>query len=122
MGVLAVMPYHLNVFEFHRAFDVATNQPLSSRAARSPHPPPREECEELGRAVDAVKLAATPVAKVEAVADLLKELADVQYTVTGFALTFGLPLGEAFPANSCEQHEQAWPRWSPHLARGTGRC
>lgn len=29
-------------------------------------------------------------------ADLLKELADLQYVVSGFAVTFGLPLEEAF--------------------------
>ena len=56
-------------------------------------------CEEFDEFVEEVHLAYNALADGEPItnkANLLKELADLQYVVSGFAAVFGLPLSTAF--------------------------
>ena len=72
-----------------------------------------EELHELNDAVNLYQEAATP-ARLE---NVLKELADVQYTLSGFASTFGLPLDAAFR----RVHNSNLTKVNPLVKNGDGK-
>ena len=89
--------YELKVREFHTAFDGLTDQPLSERLLQLRKSllseEVRELCVEIDNVVTELKTGKPAPATLAA---LLKEMADVQYVLSGMAVTFGLPLEEAF--------------------------
>ena len=85
--------YRAEVAAFHRAMGIPTDRPLGDRELQTLRLGLlREELEELEAAVRAHLEAPDAVTA----GALLKELADLQYVLTGYAVTFGLPLEEAF--------------------------
>ena len=66
--------------------------------------------EEVSEVHDAItQLAKSKTETVDLVAHLLKELADVQYTLSGFCATFGLNLDDAF----VRVHESNMTKFKP---------
>ncbi len=91
------------VYEFHRAFGIAIDEPkvgakaLELLALRLRLL--KEEFEEVEEAVDFLTVAIPSMdPKTVAIywANLLKELSDLRYVTYGFGLSFGLPMEEAF--------------------------
>ena len=78
-----------------------------------------EETDEVGEAVDSVYLAmqAGERPSKEEVAHLLKELADLQYVLSGFAVAFGLPLqaavDEVHESNMTKIGDDGMAKYSP---------
>lgn len=88
------------VAEFHRAMQVSVADPLTPDLLALRLRLLNEEVAELAESV-ALYLAQREKGRTDADvaaerAHMLKELADVQYVVSGFAVTFGLPLEAAF--------------------------
>mgnify|MGYP006090135215 CR=1 FL=1 len=66
--------------------------------------------EEIGEVHDAItQIAKSKTETVDQVAHLLKELADVQYTLSGFCATFGLNLDDAY----MRVHESNMSKFQP---------
>ncbi|MEA1938220.1 MAG: nucleoside triphosphate pyrophosphohydrolase family protein [Pseudomonadota bacterium] len=86
------------VHAFHAAMDIHRNEPLTVDLLRFRQRLMAEETREMVDDVDKlcalIETGATPTA--QDIAPLLKELADIQYVLSGFAVTFGLPLENAF--------------------------
>ena len=81
------------VEDFHQAMGLPVDGSLTDRGLQALRLGLlREELEELEEAVHAYQESPDP----SRAGALLKELADLQYVVTGYAVTFGLPLEEAF--------------------------
>lgn len=81
------------VEDFHQAMGLPVDGSLTDRGLQALRLGLlREELEELEEAVQAYQESPDP----SRAGALLKELADLQYVVTGYAVTFGLPLEEAF--------------------------
>jgi predicted HAD superfamily Cof-like phosphohydrolase len=88
------------VAEFHRAMEVSVADPLTHDLLALRLRLLNEEVAELAESV-AIYLGQREKGRSDADlaaerAHMLKELADVQYVVSGFAVTFGLPLEAAF--------------------------
>lgn len=86
------------VKEFHVATNSAVGLPFSAEMIQLRGALISEEAEEVLEELDALDFlySINEEANVNAVASLLKELADLQYVLSGTAVAFGLPLDEAF--------------------------
>ena len=90
---MSTNPYTQAVREFHTVFGAASDRRLSDQALLAARLRfIDEEVAELKQAV--AEMSATPTTATTAM--MMRELADVLYVVTGFAVAFGLPLEDAF--------------------------
>lgn len=90
--------YEKKAAEFHRAFGVDVDKPMTADRLRLRRDLLAEEMRELFVEMDA---AIAALERGEAIPravslNLLKEAADVQYVLSGMAVTFNLPLSEAY--------------------------
>lgn len=86
------------VQEFHSAFGSAISQPLSPELLKLRFNLIREESDELLDEIERIEIGLEDGFSVteENIGPLLKEMADLQYVLSGLAVTFGLPLEQAF--------------------------
>lgn len=86
------------VKEFHSAFGSAIDQPLSPELLKLRFNLIREESDELLDEIERIEIGLDDGFSVteENIGPLLKEMADLQYVLSGLAVTFGLPLEQAF--------------------------
>lgn len=86
------------VSEFHKAFGQDVDKEMNSRNLKLRHGLIYEEYEELKDefAAALADLAQYGEVKPKTKERMLKELADLQYVISGMAVTFGLPLQVAF--------------------------
>lgn len=90
--------YERKVRAFHQAFgqqidEVLTPELLALRKVLIAEEV-RELFEEIDKSIAALQ-AGTPIAQ-ETYLNMLKEMADIQYVLSGMAVTFGLPLQQVF--------------------------
>lgn len=90
--------YENKLKECHSAMECAINEPLSSELLDLRYKLLDEELSELKIEIDNLQqeLKTTGKTTTQTRSKLLKELADLQYVLTGMATSFGLPLEEAF--------------------------
>lgn len=90
--------YEDKVQECHHAMECAINEPLSVELLELRYKLLNEELSELKAEIDTLCLElkeqgqTTPQTR----GKMLKELADLQYVLSGMAISFGLPFEEAF--------------------------
>lgn len=86
------------VKEFHKAFEAPINVPMSDTHLELRYKLLFEEFTELKEEVAAAMadIASYGVVKKKTKERMLKEMADLQYVLSGMAVTFGLPLQVAF--------------------------
>lgn len=91
-------PYEAKVQAFHQALDLHIDVPFTPDLLVLRKKLLEEEMHELTAEIDKAgnELAAGGKISVETRAALLKELADLQYVLSGTAVTFGLPAQTAF--------------------------
>jgi predicted HAD superfamily Cof-like phosphohydrolase len=91
-------PYEKKVRFFHEALGLANDAELSPALLDLRKKLLLEEMKELEQEIDnsIAELAQKGAVSKKTKANLLKEMADVQYVLSGMAATFGLPLEEAF--------------------------
>lgn len=85
--------YERKVREFHLAFDIEVDKPMTAERLDFRKRLIAEEVEELYAEIDKAKaeIAADGAVTRETMAAMMKEMADVQYILSGMAVTFGLP-------------------------------
>lgn len=85
--------YERKVREFHLAFDIDVDKPVTAELLDFRKRLIAEEVEELFADIDKAKaeMAAGGSVSRETLAAMLKEMADVQYILSGMAVTFGWP-------------------------------
>jgi predicted HAD superfamily Cof-like phosphohydrolase len=89
--------YEKKVHDFHMATDGVADRPLSAELLLLRKTLISEEVKELFQEIDlAVAEMQKGSLKQETVGNLLKEMADVQYVLSGMAVTMGLPMQEVF--------------------------
>lgn len=89
--------YEQKTHDFHQATDGVLGKPLSAELLTLRKTLIAEEVKELFHEIDqAVAEMQKGTLKQETVANLLKEMADVQYVLSGMAVTMGLPMREVF--------------------------
>lgn len=90
--------YEDKVKECHRAMECPIDAPLTTELLDLRYKLLAEELGELKIEIDTLKqeLQNTGQTMVETKARMLKELADLQYVLSGMAVSFGLPLEETF--------------------------
>lgn len=90
--------YEDQVLECHKAFGVAEHKPFSADLLKLRKTLIAEEAKELFDEIDCAlaevneKKAVSP----ETFERMMKEIADLQYVLSGMVVTFGLPMQEAF--------------------------
>lgn len=90
--------YEKKVLEFHTAFGGDIDRPFSGPLLELRKSLLNEETRELAAEIDRAAAELRDNGKVSpaTLAALLKEMADVQYVLSGMAVTFGLPVEEVF--------------------------
>ena len=90
--------YEDKVKDFHVAMECDINSPLSTDLLELRYKLLKEELDELRAEIDNIRheLKNSGTSSTSARSKLLKELTDLQYVLSGMAITFGLPLEEAF--------------------------
>lgn len=90
--------YEEQVEEFHRVMELPLNSAFTKELLVLRRRVLEEEVKELFQEVDASLEAIEKGEEIPKAVrtNMLKELADVQYALTGFSLTFGLPTTEVF--------------------------
>ncbi len=90
--------YERKVREFHLAFDIGVDLPMTPELLAFRKKLIGEEVEELYAEIDkaSAELEAGGRVSRETLAAMMKELADVQYILSGMMVTFGLPADHAF--------------------------
>lgn len=90
--------YERKVAEFHRVLEADIDRPLSAELLALRKTLLAEEMRELFDEIDAAIAAlqsGQPVSR-ETQLNMMKEMADVQYVLSGMAVTFGLPADKVF--------------------------
>jgi len=90
--------YERKVRDFHLAFDIGVDMPITSDLLAFRKKLIGEEVEELYAEIDkaCVEIAAGGSITRETLAAMMKELADVQYILSGMVVTFGMPADRVF--------------------------
>ena len=90
--------YEDKVRECHQAMECAINEPLTSDILKLRYRLLAEELNELKTEMDTLcqELGETGKTSLATKTRMLKELADLQYVLSGMAVSFNLPLEEAF--------------------------
>ena len=90
--------YEDKVKVFHQAMECAIDEPLSTNTLELRYKLLNEELTELKTEMDTLcqELHTTGITQPETKARMLKELTDLQYVLSGTAVSFNLPLEEAF--------------------------
>lgn len=90
--------YEEKLKECHRAMECAIDEPLSAETLQLRYKLLNEELGELKTEIDTLcqELQTTGTTSVTTRAHMLKELSDLQYVLSGMAVSFNLPLEEAF--------------------------
>ena len=90
--------YEQKLRECHKAMECAIDEPLSAKTLQLRYKLLDEELNELKIEIETLcqELQTTGNTKVETRARMLKELSDLQYVLSGMAVSFNLPLEEAF--------------------------
>ena len=90
--------YEEKLRECHKAMECALNEPLSADTLELRYKLLKEELDELKIEMDTLcqELHTTGTNKIETKTRMLKELSDLQYVLSGTAVSFNLPLEEAF--------------------------
>jgi predicted HAD superfamily Cof-like phosphohydrolase len=90
--------YEAKVRDFHVATGSAVDEPFSKELLELRGKLLAEEMKELAHEIEQSIAELTQQGKVtrETKANLMKEMADVQYVLSGMAVTFGLPLDQVF--------------------------
>ncbi len=90
--------YEDKLRECHKAMECAVDEPLSVDTLKLRYKLLNEELEELKVEIDALcqELEETGTTQTETRAKMLKELSDLQYVLSGMAVSFNLPLEDAF--------------------------
>ena len=90
--------YEQKLRECHKAMECAIDEPLSAETLQFRYKLLDEELNELKIEIETLcqELQTTGTTMVETRARMLKELSDLQYVLSGMAVSFNLPLEEAF--------------------------
>ena len=90
--------YENKLRECHKAMECAIDEPLSAETLQLRYKLLDEELNELKIEIETLcqELQTTGTTMVETRARMLKELSDLQYVLSGMAVSFNLPLEEAF--------------------------
>lgn len=90
--------YERKVRDFHLAFDIGVDMPITSDLLAFRKKLIGEEVEELYAEIDKARaeIAAGGSITRETLAAMMKELADVQYILSGMVVTFGMPADRVF--------------------------
>lgn len=90
--------YERKVRDFHLAFDIGVDMPITSDLLAFRKKLIGEEVEELYAEIDkaCAEIAAGGSITRETLAAMMKELADVQYILSGMVVTFGMPADRVF--------------------------
>ncbi len=90
--------YEQKLRECHKAMECAIDEPLSAETLQLRYKLLDEELNELKIEIKTLcqELQTTGTTTVETRARMLKELSDLQYVLSGMAVSFNLPLEEAF--------------------------
>ena len=90
--------YEQKLRECHKAMECAIDEPLSAETLQLRYKLLDEELNELKIEIETLcqELQTTGATTVETRARMLKELSDLQYVLSGMAVSFNLPLEEAF--------------------------
>lgn len=90
--------YERKVRDFHLAFDIGVDLPVTSDLLAFRKKLIGEEVEELYAEIDKARAEIESCGSVtrETMAAMMKELADVQYILSGMVATFGLPADRVF--------------------------
>jgi predicted HAD superfamily Cof-like phosphohydrolase len=91
-------PYERKVRDFHIAFDIDVDEPITAERLAFRKKLIEEEIAELYAEIDKgiAEIKAGGRITRETLANLMKETADVQYIVSGMNVTFGLPADSVF--------------------------
>lgn len=91
-------PYERKVRDFHIAFGIDVDKPISAELLAFRKKLIEEEIAELYAEIDKGMAEIESGGKIarETLANLMKETADVQYIVSGLNVTFGLPADQVF--------------------------
>ncbi len=90
--------YEQQVLECHKAMEVAVNEPYSAGLLKLRQKLLQEEMGELNVEINALlnELNAKGTTSHDTRVRMLKELADLQYVLSGMVVALGLPMQEAF--------------------------
>lgn len=90
--------YERKVRDFHLSFDIGVDMPITSDLLAFRKKLIGEEVEELYAEIDKARaeIAAGGSITRETLAAMMKELADVQYILSGMVVTFGMPADRVF--------------------------
>lgn len=90
--------YEEQVLECHKAMEVAINEPYSIELLHLRQKLLQEEMKELDVEINSLvdELQTNGVTKQDTRARMMKELADLQYVLSGMVVALGLPMQEAF--------------------------
>lgn len=90
--------YERKVRDFHLAFDIGVDFPLTADLLAFRKKLIEEEVQELYAEIDRgmAEYAASGKVSQKTLADMMKEMADVQYILSGMAVTFGMPVDAVF--------------------------
>lgn len=90
--------YEEKVRQFHAAFDLAIDENFTPELLELRKTLIAEEVKELNAEIDKAVAALKAGDKIPAslLCDMLKEMADVQYVLSGMAVSFGLPISEVY--------------------------
>lgn len=90
--------YERKVRDFHLAFDIGVDMPITSDLLAFRKKLIGEEVDELYAEIDKARaeIAAGGSITRETLAAMMKELADVQYILSGMVVTFGMPADRVF--------------------------
>jgi len=90
--------YERKVRDFHLAFDIGVDLPLTADLLAFRKKLIEEEVQELYAEIDRAmdECAARGSVSQKTLSDMLKEMADVQYILSGMAVTFGMPADAVF--------------------------
>ena len=90
--------YEQKLRECHKAMECSIDEPLTTNTLQLRYKLLDEELNELKVEIDALcqELNTTGKTSVDTRARMLKELSDLQYVLSGMAVSFGLPLEESF--------------------------
>lgn len=90
--------YERKVRDFHLAFDIGVDMPITSDLLAFRKKLIGEEVEELYAEIDKARAEIDAGGSItrETLAAMMKELADVQYILSGMVVTFGMPADRVF--------------------------
>ena len=114
--------YEKKALEFHKAFDGIFDRPLSVPLLELRKALLSEEMRELFAEFDRAitEINTTGSAKPETIAAMMKEMADVQYVLSGTSAVFGLPMQQVFDRVHSSNMSKLGPDGKP-LFRADGK-